>query len=134
MKRSKNMMRKLAALAVVVGATTLATSAMAQPLVVSNVLDNVITAGNGIPRFLTFMGYLIGSAFSLAGIMKLKQHVDNAGQVPMKDGLVRLAAGGAFFCLPIVTQAMQGSVANGNSTAANTTAMRIENTSSFLTP
>ncbi len=59
------------------------------------------------------VAYVGGIGLGVAGIFKLKQHVDNPGQTPMKDGLARLGTGGGLLALPYVTTAMMGSIDNG---------------------
>lgn len=129
MKRSK-LTHKLAALATVAAGMG-ATPALAA-LQVGNIVNNVSESANAIPRFLGLLGYIGGSGLAMAGVLKLKQHVDNPGQTPMKDGIGRLAAGGLLFCLPILTNAIQGSIANGDANGANTTQMIITSTSGFV--
>jgi hypothetical protein len=76
--------------------------------------SNITTATSGFQDMISLLGYLGGSGMAVAGIFKLKQHVDAPGNVPMKDGLMRLAAGGALLSLPFMISAMQGSISNGN--------------------
>lgn len=129
MKRSK-LTHKLAALATVAAGMG-AAPAFAGTLQVGNIVNNVAESANAIPRFLGLLGYIGGSGLAMAGVLKLKQHVDNPGQTPMKDGIGRLAAGGLLFCLPILTNAIQGSIANGDANGANTTQMIITSTTGF---
>lgn len=129
MKRSK-LTHKLAAIATVAAGMG-ATPALAA-LQVGNIVNNVSESANAIPRFLGLLGYIGGSGLAMAGVLKLKMHVDNPGQTPMKDGIGRLAAGGLLFCLPILTNAIQGSIANGDANGANTTQMIITSTSGFV--
>ncbi len=58
------------------------------------------------------VAYVGGIGLGVAGIFKLKSHVDNPGQTPMKDGLIRLGAGGGLLALPYLTTAMMGSITN----------------------
>ncbi len=74
--------------------------------------DNIITSSGAMPAMVQTVAYIGGIALGVAGIFKLKQHVDNPGQTPMKDGLVRIAAGGGLLALPYVTTAMMGSIDN----------------------
>ena len=51
--------------------------------------------------------------------MKIKDHVENPTQTPLKDGAIRLAAGGALFAIPIVSEAMFSTIeGTAGSTAA----------------
>lgn len=79
---------------------------------------NLISASAGFTSLLNVLGYVGGSGLAVAGIFKLKNHVDNPGQTPMKDGVMRLAAGGALLSLPFMINVMQGSVGEGNSDSA----------------
>jgi len=38
--------------------------------------------------------------------LKIKDHVENPSQTPLKDGAIRLAVGGGLFTIPIITEAM----------------------------
>ena len=87
-----------------------------------SLVSNLITASAGFTQLLNVLGYVGGSGLAVAGIFKLKQHVDNPGQTPMKDGVMRLASGGALLSLPFMTQVMQGSVGEGQSSTGATIA------------
>jgi hypothetical protein len=77
---------------------------------------NLITSSSNFPALVSTVAYIGGIGLGVTGIFKLKQHVDNPGQTPMKDGLIRLAAGGGLLALPYVTTAMSGSIGSGGST------------------
>ncbi len=49
---------------------------------------------------LSTISYVIGAFFGLVGIMSLKAHADNPGQVPMGKGIGRLAVGALLCALP----------------------------------
>jgi hypothetical protein len=66
---------------------------------------------------ISVVGYVGGFGLAVAGIFKLKEHVDSPGQVKMKDGIIRLAAGGGLLALPWMASIMQGSI--GATGAAN---------------
>jgi len=74
---------------------------------------NMVTAAGGLPMMIETVAYIGGIGLGVTGIFKLKSHVDNPAQAPMKDGLVRLGAGGGLLALPYVTNAMMTSVSNG---------------------
>ena len=78
-----------------------------------NVGQNIIASAGSMPAMIQTVAYVGGIGLGVAGVFKLKQHVDNPGQTPMKDGLVRLGAGGGLLALPYLTQAMMGSINNG---------------------
>ncbi len=76
----------------------------------TNVVSNITTSSSTLPNLISTVAYIGGIGLGVAGVFKLKQHVDNPGQHPMKDGLVRLGAGGALLALPYLTTAMLGTV------------------------
>ena len=78
------------------------------------VTKNITTSTSTLPNLITTVAYIGGAGLGVAGIFKMKQHVDNPGQTPMKDSLVRLGGGGALLALPAVMNAMQQTV--GDST------------------
>jgi hypothetical protein len=57
---------------------------------------------------------MMGLMLGVLGILKLKDHVENPSQTPMKDGAIRLASGGALFALPIVFEAMKNTIGTTN--------------------
>lgn len=76
----------------------------------SAVSDNIVTSASKFPNLISTVAYIGGIGLAVAGVFKLKQHVDNPGQTPMKDGLVRLGVGGGLLALPALTTAMTETV------------------------
>jgi hypothetical protein len=92
----------------------LATSATeAQANNFGNIAGNITNSIASLPGLLTGLSYLFGILLAVLGIMKIKDHVENPSQTPLKDGAIRLAAGGALFALPIVFEAMYQTVGVG---------------------
>lgn len=79
----------------------------------STVADNITTSSAGLPNLISIVAYIAGIGFAVVGVFKLKQHVDQPAQHPMKDGLVRLGCGGALLALPFLIDAMVGTVSAG---------------------
>ncbi len=80
---------------------------------------NITESIADIPGLLTALSYLFGILLGVLGILKIKDHVENPTQTPLKDGAIRLAAGGALFALPIIYEAMFETVgADGNNASA----------------
>ncbi len=79
----------------------------------SNISKNIATGISDIPGLFSALAYLFGIMLAVLGIMKIKDHVENPGQTPLKDGAVRLLAGGALFAIPIVSEAMFETVGTG---------------------
>lgn len=72
--------------------------------------ENITESIASLPGLLSALSYLFGILLGTLGIMKIKDHVENPGNVPLKDGAIRLAAGGALFALPIIFEAMQDTI------------------------
>lgn len=84
-----------------------------------SIASNMTTSIASIPGLLTGASYMIGILIGVLGILKIKDHVENPTQTPLKDGAIRLAAGGALFALPIIYEAMFETLGAGqNATAA----------------
>jgi len=76
----------------------------------SDIAGNITNSISELPGLISGMAYLVGLLMGAMGIMKIKDHVENPTQTPMKDGAVRLAAGGALFGLPIVFESMLNTI------------------------
>lgn len=75
-----------------------------------NIANNIVDSIEELPGLLTGIAYMIGLMMGVLGVLKVKDHVENPSQTPLKDGAVRMAAGGALFALPIVFEAMQNTI------------------------
>lgn len=72
----------------------------------SKISKNISTSIADLPGLLAALSYLFGILLAVLGIMKIKDHVENPSQTHLKDGAIRLLAGGALFAIPIVSEAM----------------------------
>lgn len=81
---------------------------------------NINTSVSQFPTLISTAAYIAGAGLGVAGVLKLKQHVDNPGQVALKDGLVRLGAGGGLLALPFVLESMTGTIGSGGTVAVPT--------------
>jgi len=81
----------------------------------SNIAQNISTSTESIPGLLSALAYLFGILLGVLGVMKIKDHVENPTQTPLKDGAIRLASGGALFALPILFEAMSETIDAGGS-------------------
>ena len=75
-----------------------------------SIARNITDAVESLPGLLTSLIYLVGLLLAVLGIMKIKDHVENPTQTPMKEGAVRLLTGGALFALPILMEAMLNAI------------------------
>lgn len=76
----------------------------------SDIAENITSSISELPGMISGIAYLMGMLLGVMGVMKVKDHVENPSQTPLKDGAVRLAAGGALFGLPIVFESMQNTI------------------------
>ena len=85
----------------------------------SNISENIAKGISDIPGLFSALAYLFGILLAVLGIMKIKDHVENPGQTPLKDSAVRLLAGGALFAIPIVSEAMFSTIGEGEAAAVS---------------
>ena len=81
----------------------------------------------GLPGFITAISYIMGVMFAVLGILKIKDHVENPSNTPLKEGAIRLAVGGGLFTVPLITEAMQNLVGTG----AGVDIQKMDNINSF---
>jgi len=79
----------------------------------SNISNNIGSSISGLPGMVSGISYLVGLLLGVLGVLKIKDHVENPTNAPLKDGAVRLAAGGALFAFPMVSEAMLNTVGEG---------------------
>ncbi len=76
----------------------------------TNISKNITDQIGGLPGFITAISYIMGTLFAVLGILKIKDHVENPSNTPLKEGAIRLAVGGGLFVVPLITEAMQNLV------------------------
>lgn len=59
-----------------------------------------------LPSLISALSYLAGITLGTLGVLKVKDHVENPQQTPLKEGAIRLATGGALLALPTIFSAM----------------------------
>lgn len=96
----------------------------------SSIGSNVIASIASLPGLLSGVAYMFGILLGVLGILKIKDHVENPGQTPLKDGAIRLAAGGGLFALPIVYDAMNQTIG----TSATLSASELSGVTFAVTP
>jgi hypothetical protein len=72
----------------------------------SSISQNMTSSVEDLPGLLTGFSYLFGLLLGATAIMKMRDHVENPRNTPIKDSAIRMAVGGALFALPIVFEAM----------------------------
>lgn len=91
---------------VVLGMLAGAEDAVAGQKTFNEVGGNIIGGIEQLPGLVTGVSYMLGILLAVLGVLKIKDHVENPGQTPLQHGIIRLAAGGGLFALPIVTESM----------------------------
>jgi hypothetical protein len=104
--------------AVLVGVMGGAEDALATGNDFSSIARNVTDSISELPGLLTGVAYMLGILLGVLGILKIKDHVENPTQTPLQHGAIRLTAGGGLFALPIVYEAMQQTIGDGNNVTA----------------
>jgi len=84
---------------------------------IEDISENIVDSTEFLPGLVTAVLYLIGLLLGVWGILKIKEHVDNPNQTPLRVGVIRLIVGGAMFAMPIVYEAVQITI-NGGSFAS----------------
>lgn len=81
---------------------------------VSGVLAAIVESIRGVPALISAVSYLLALVLGVAGLIKIKDHVESPEQTPMREGVVRLLVGGALFALPHVFNAMASLIDGGD--------------------
>lgn len=76
----------------------------------SDIARNINDSVAELPGLITSISYLFGMLMGVLGVLKIKDHVENPTNTPLKDGAVRLGAGGALFALPILFESMYNTI------------------------
>ena len=134
-KSKTKLNHKLAALATMGMIAGSSTDAHAQAATTfADMARNIILAMSGANNLISTVCWIGGAGLGVAGIFKLKNHVDNPAQTPMKDGLVRLGCGGALLAFPFIMGAMQGSISNGSLQKLNAASLQMDSVTVFGAP
>ena len=80
----------------------------------SQIAKNINTSVEEVPGLISGLSYLFGTLLGVLGILKIKDHVENPQQTELKQGAIRLAAGGGLFALPIIYEAMSTTIGSGD--------------------
>lgn len=68
----------------------------------SAISENIAKSIASVPGLISAVAYLVGVLIAVLGILKIKDHVENPTQTPLKDGVIRVITGGSLFALPII--------------------------------
>ena len=79
-----------------------------------SIASNINQSISSLPGLIAALAYLFGILLAVLGVLKIKDHVENPTQTPLKDGAIRLCAGGLLFAIPILLEAMTETLDAGN--------------------
>ena len=95
--------------------SVLLTSNVAHATNFSTFASNFTTSIQDFPKVISPVSYLAGMLFIVLGVLKIKDHVENPTQTPIREGAIRLGAGGACLVIPVIATAAINSL-GGTST------------------
>ncbi|HEY8191804.1 MAG TPA: hypothetical protein VIG74_05210 [Alphaproteobacteria bacterium] len=81
-----------------------------------DIAANIVDSIEELPGLLSGIAYLFGLLLGVLGVLKVKDHVENPSQTPLKDGAIRMAAGGAMFALPMIYESMSNTIGSTTET------------------
>jgi hypothetical protein len=76
----------------------------------NSVMNAILDSISEVPGMISALAYAIGLVLGVSGLLKLKDHVENPEQNPLREGVIRLVIGGALFGLTTIYQAMAESM------------------------
>jgi ABC-type Fe3+ transport system permease subunit len=79
----------------------------------SKITENIGTSSEGLPGMVTGTSYILGTVIGALGILKIKDHVENPSSTPLKEGAIRLVAGGALLTLPTIFEVIKTTIDAG---------------------
>lgn len=80
----------------------------------SSISSSITDSMSGLPGLISGVSYLMGLLLAALGIMKIKDHVEQPTSIPLKDGAIRLAGGGALLTTGYVATTMLNTIGTGN--------------------
>lgn len=84
----------------------------------NKITGNIQTSISDLPGMISGIAYLLGLLLLVLGILKIKDHVENPTQTALKDGAIRVVAGGALFAVPIMSEAAFNTIGEGEAVTA----------------
>ncbi len=72
----------------------------------AGIAENIVSSINTIPGLVAAIAYLLAVYFGVVGIVKVKDHVENPSNTPLKIPVIHFVVGGGLFALPTVMKAV----------------------------
>ena len=80
----------------------------------SEISENIVDSSSLIPGLISGVSYLLGLLMGAWGVLRLRDHVENPAQAPLRDPISKFVAGGALLSIPTVYEAMKNAFDNGD--------------------
>jgi len=78
---------------------------------INSIFIAIVTSFKTVPGLISLFSYLLGLVLGAAGILKLREHIENPTQTTIKEPVVRFLGGGALLSLPTVLTSMYETIA-----------------------
>lgn len=78
--------------------------------------QNIVTSIQDVSGGISALSYFGGVCLGCLGVLKVKDHVENPSNTPLKEGAVRLGAGGTLLAMPFVFEMINNTI-QGNAAA-----------------
>jgi hypothetical protein len=95
----------------------------------NEMFERAVISFGGFSGLVAGAAYILGILLVFAGILKIKDHVEDPARVPMREPFIRLVIGGAMFALPFVINMLTGTF--GNQTAVLNTGVMVNSATSL---
>ena len=80
----------------------------------SEISENIVDSSSLIPGLISGVSYLLGLLMGAWGVLRLRDHVENPAQAPLRDPISKFVAGGALLSIPTVYEAMKNAFGDGD--------------------
>lgn len=84
---------------------------------INDVSENIVTSVAEVPGLITAIAYLLALLLGVTGILKLREHVENPNQTPLRVPLIRFLTGGFLLALPMVLETVFVTIAGSGGAA-----------------
>lgn len=84
----------------------------------AGIMNSIVASVDKFPGLLAGIAYLLGIGFGVKAILKLKEHVENPGNSPLRNPVIHALVAGGLFALPTIIAAMINTI-DPNDTAFN---------------
>lgn len=98
----------------------------AQANTFNDIAKNVVDGTSDTVGLMSAFAYFMGIVLMVLGLLKIKDHVENPSQTPLKDGFARLLIGGGLFGLTLASEAMFETFGSNGTSAKTAKLSKVE--------